>query len=54
MTSVGLRWTQDRLQSLSSMLHLAAWGVPAAHTLTVFVRRDADADELTGKFVFFN
>lgn len=45
----GLQWTQDRLQGLSSMLHFAAWGIPAAHTLTVFVRRDADAEELTGE-----
>lgn len=44
----GLQWTQDRLQGLSSMLHFAAWGIPTAHTLTVFVRRDADAEELTG------
>lgn len=51
MASVGLRWSQDRLQGLSSVLHLAAWGIPAAHTVTVLVQRDVDADELTGKFI---
>ncbi|XP_038222340.1 frizzled-4 [Zerene cesonia] len=32
----------------SSLLQLAAWGVPAALTAAVLVTRDVDADELTG------
>lgn len=33
----------------SSLLQLAAWGVPAALAAAVLVTRDVDADELTGK-----
>lgn len=32
----------------SSLLQLAAWGVPAALAAAVLVTRDVDADELTG------
>lgn len=35
----------------SSLLQLAAWGVPAALAAAVLVTRDVDADELTGKFL---
>lgn len=33
----------------SSLLQLAAWGVPAALAAAVLVTRDVDADELTGR-----
>lgn len=51
LSTAGLKWTVDRLQGVSSLLHLAAWGLPAAQTVAVLVRRDVDADELTGKFM---
>ncbi|GBP28371.1 hypothetical protein EVAR_102941_1 [Eumeta japonica] len=35
----------------SSLLQLAAWGVPAALTAAVLVTRDVDADELTAERV---
>lgn len=34
----------------SSLLQLAAWGVPAALAAAVLVTRDVDADELTGEY----
>lgn len=34
----------------SSLLQLAAWGVPAALAAAVLVTRDVDADELTGMY----
>ena len=41
----------------SSLLQLAAWGVPAALAAAVLVTRDVDADELTGRlcyiYIFF-
>lgn len=35
----------------SSLLQLAAWGVPAALAAAVLVTRDVDADELTGNII---
>lgn len=37
-------------QGFSTITAVAAWGLPAAHTIAVLVTRDVDADELTGKF----
>lgn len=37
-------------QGFSTVAAVAAWGLPAAHTIAVLVTRDVDADELTGKF----
>lgn len=48
LSTAGLKWTVERLQGVSSFLHMAAWGLPAAQTVAVLVRRDVDADELTG------
>lgn len=36
-------------QGFSTVAAVAAWGLPAAHTIAVLVTRDVDADELTGK-----
>ncbi|CAH1971879.1 unnamed protein product [Acanthoscelides obtectus] len=44
---VGLSWPADRMRSLSSVLHVCAWGFPAAQTVAALVRRDVDSDELT-------
>lgn len=35
-------------QGFSTVGAVAAWGLPAAHTIAVLVTRDVDADELTG------
>ncbi|RVE45443.1 hypothetical protein evm_009878 [Chilo suppressalis] len=40
--------TSSRNDRHSSLLQLAAWGVPAALAAAVLVTRDVDADELTG------
>ncbi|XP_053610907.1 frizzled-4 [Plodia interpunctella] len=40
--------TPSRNERHSSLLQLAAWGVPAALAAAVLVTRDVDADELTG------
>lgn len=37
-------------QGFSTVGSVAAWGLPAAHTIAVLVTRDVDADELSGKF----
>lgn len=39
-------------QGFSTVAAVAAWGLPAAHTIAVLVTRDVDADELTGKFCY--
>lgn len=36
-------------QGFSTVAAVAAWGLPAAHTIAVLVTRDVDADELTGR-----
>jgi len=36
-------------QGFSTVATVAAWSLPAAHTIAVLVTRDVDADELTGK-----
>lgn len=36
-------------QGFSTIAAVAAWGLPAAHTIAVLVTRDVDADELTGR-----
>lgn len=36
-------------QGFSTVAAVAAWGLPAAHTIAVLVTRDVDADELTGE-----
>ncbi|CAH1376979.1 hypothetical protein MTP99_018404 [Tenebrio molitor] len=45
---VGLSWPPEKLRSLGSVLHVCAWGLPAAQTVAALVRRDVDSDELTG------
>lgn len=42
------QWTPDKMRSLESFLHLFAWGLPAIQTVVALVRRDVDADELSG------
>lgn len=37
-------------QGFSTIAAVAAWGLPAAHTIAVLVTRDVDADELTGTY----
>ncbi|KAB0793095.1 hypothetical protein PPYR_12715 [Photinus pyralis] len=44
----GLLWPQEKLRNLRSFFHVAAWGLPASQTVAALVRRDVDADELTG------
>lgn len=39
-------------QGYATIGNVAAWGLPAAHTIAVLVTRDVDADELTGKILF--
>lgn len=51
VAKAGLSWPPEKLKNLGSFLHVAAWGVPAAQTVAALVRRDVDADELTGKDV---
>ncbi|CAG9788615.1 unnamed protein product [Diatraea saccharalis] len=46
--SVTTSGTGTRNDRHSSLLQLAAWGVPAALAAAVLVTRDVDADELTG------
>lgn len=48
VAKAGLSWPPEKLKNLGSFLHVAAWGVPAAQTVAALVRRDVDADELTG------
>ncbi|XP_063243493.1 frizzled-4-like [Bacillus rossius redtenbacheri] len=48
MLAAGLRWSHERAQRHSTLLHLAGWGLPAVQTVAVLVLRDVDADELTG------
>lgn len=54
---VGLSWAPDKMRSLSSVLHVCAWGLPAAQTVAALVRRDVDSDDLTGRekksYVYF-
>jgi hypothetical protein len=47
---VGLSWPPEKLRSLGSVLHVCAWGLPAAQTVAALVRRDVDSDELTGEW----
>lgn len=47
----GAPGSSSRNDRHSSLLQLAAWGVPAALAAAVLVTRDVDADELTGKNV---
>ena len=39
-------------QGFSTVGAVAAWGLPAAHTIAVLVTRDVDADELSGESKF--
>ncbi|KAF5291472.1 hypothetical protein FQR65_LT01784 [Abscondita terminalis] len=48
VAKAGLLWPQEKLRNLRSFLHVTAWGLPAAQTVAALVRRDVDADELTG------
>ncbi|XP_017782539.1 PREDICTED: frizzled-4-like [Nicrophorus vespilloides] len=48
LAKAGLGWSPEKLGSLSSFLHVASWGLPAAQTVGALVRRDVDTDELTG------
>ncbi|KAK2716659.1 frizzled-4-like [Artemia franciscana] len=41
-------YTHNVIQRYSSGLHLVAWGIPAAQTITLLVMMVVDADELTG------
>jgi len=41
-------------QGFSTIAAVAAWGLPAAHTIAVLVTRDVDADELTGRFCWIH
>ncbi|XP_044758510.1 frizzled-4-like [Coccinella septempunctata] len=45
---VGLQWTTEKMRSLETILHVCAWGFPAGQTVVALVRRDVDADDLTG------
>ncbi|XP_028137782.2 frizzled-4-like [Diabrotica virgifera virgifera] len=45
---VGLSWPPEKMRSLSSVLHVCAWSLPAAQTVAALVRRDVDSDDLTG------
>lgn len=47
--AVGRGWSHDTIQRHSPYLHLIAWGVPAAKTISILVLMAVDADELTGK-----
>lgn len=40
-------------QGFSTVTAVAAWGLPAAHTIAVLVTRDVDADELTGTYISY-
>ncbi|KAK5641721.1 hypothetical protein RI129_010268 [Pyrocoelia pectoralis] len=48
VAKAGLLWPQEKLRNLRSFFHVAAWGLPASQTVAALVRRDVDADELTG------
>lgn len=37
------------MRSLETILHVCAWGFPAGQTVVALVRRDVDADDLTGR-----
>ena len=45
--SAGLKWGHEAIQRHSTYFHLAAWAIPAIHTIVVLVMRVVDADELT-------
>lgn len=42
------RWTHEHFQKHSSLIHIIGWLVPAIQTAAVLVRRNVDAEELTG------
>ncbi|CAH0564180.1 unnamed protein product [Brassicogethes aeneus] len=48
LARVGLNWSPEKMRSLGSVLHVCAWGFPAALTVSSLVRRDVDSDDLTG------
>ncbi|CAG9856355.1 unnamed protein product [Phyllotreta striolata] len=48
LARVGLSWPPEKMRSLSSILHVCAWALPATQTVAALVRRDVDTDELTG------
>ncbi|XP_076029776.1 frizzled-10-like [Oratosquilla oratoria] len=46
--SAGKKWSPEALQAYASFFHAAAWGLPAAATITILTLRQVDGDELTG------
>lgn len=47
-------WTTERLNGLTTFLHVAAWGFPALQTVAALVTRNVDPDALTGLLDSFN
>uniref|UniRef100_T1DF93 Fzd-4-1b n=1 Tax=Dendrocoelum lacteum TaxID=27895 RepID=T1DF93_9PLAT len=47
--SASRHWGNEAIESISSILHLLSWGIPALKSIFVLILHKIDADELTGQ-----